>query len=95
MYKVKQEPDDSNPTPYTGGGFNSSLVKPEKDNDTARLLPDVAPDGLGGSVRRGDPDASDDTGKFYGGIMGGRLKQHPDSGGARPIDPANTADVDN
>ena len=61
-------------------------VLPEKDNDTGKVLPDADLGGFGGTVWKGTPD-SDDSGKFYGGILGGRPDSHPDSGGARPIDP--------
>jgi hypothetical protein len=87
--KKSQEPDDSNPTPYLGGSMGPVL--PEKDNDTGKVLPDADLGGFDGTVWKGTPD-SDDSGKFYGGILGGRPDSHPDSGGARPIDPVRKAE---
>ena len=79
--------DGGSPHPYTGGGFDSSQVKPEKVDDTNRVVPKITADGHGDVVARSGPDGTDDTGRFYGGIMGDRTKVYPDSGGARPIDP--------
>ena len=64
--------DGGSSTPYTGSGFDSSQVKPEKEDDTNRVFPKITPDGHGDVVTGGDLDGTDDTGKFYGGIMGGR-----------------------
>jgi hypothetical protein len=85
--KKSQEVDDSNPTPYTGGGFSSSGLKPEKENDTGRVLPDADLEGFDGAVWTANPETADDSGRFYGGIKGDDGKYYPDSGGARPIDP--------
>lgn len=85
--QVQQGPDDGNPTPYTGRFGTTGLPTPEKANDTGRVLPDADLGGFGGNVWRADIDHTDDTGRFYGGIMSGPVKVYPDSGGARPIDP--------
>ena len=50
-YDIKrksQEPDDSNPHPYTGGSMGPVL--PEKDNDTGKVLPDADLEGFDGTV---------------------------------------------
>ncbi len=89
--KPKQGLDDMSPTPYTGSGHWDTGQK-IKENDTGQVLPDADLDGLDGRVWRSDPDTVDDSGQFYGGIMGGPVDTHPDSGGARPIDPIGKTD---
>jgi len=85
--KYKEEPDDSNPTPYTGGRMLPPGYTPPSDDDTPRMTFKITNDGMGDVTWKVDPDSPADTGRFYGGIMGGHPPLHPDSGGARPIDP--------
>lgn len=92
---VREEPDDSNPTPYTGR-FGTGFVprNPDSKDDAGQVLPGADPGAFGGDVWRTDIDHTDDTGRFYGGIMSGPIKVYPDSGGAKPIDPKRaTADA--
>jgi hypothetical protein len=94
-YRKSQEPEgDINPTPYTGGAAAHAPTTPEKDNDTGKVLPAADLGGLDAGTWRANPDDYDDSGRFYGGIFGSDGRYHPDSGGARPIDPKRKTEDD-
>ena len=59
------------------GEFDGSYLKPEKTEDTGKVLPEADLERFEAGLWKGNPDDTDDSGKFYGGIKGDDGKYYP------------------